>query len=314
MIENPKNKIILALFGVLALFAAGFGVMMFLDQAKLFIEAEPPYSVTVLNEGLYPCSSSPCRIDLIKGDYDILLKKEGYRDIQYKVTLGRRSNVVEKFEFELIPYIETLSADEGESVFIQEEETAYLEQKPGRKQALYIKSGDEDVVAAYFNIPIEDYDIKSMNDGKIIAVVEHGEKDLIYLVDTEKKSRTKIAKSDFEIKNISCSYNGKWCIYESESTFIVNTETGEAKSDENLNIPVAQTAWSGDGKLFLVAKYKSEGESDEDLYYVQRFDPETWKSENILATSDFKSAPEAVKYEKKAIYVKNKDGYFAAKF
>ena len=104
--------------------------------------------MTVLNKGLYPCSSSPCRIDLVKGDYDILLKR-GVQRYQYKVTLGRRSNVVEKFEFELIPYIETLPADEGESVFTQEVETAYLEQKPDRKQALYIKSGNEDVVAIF---------------------------------------------------------------------------------------------------------------------------------------------------------------------
>lgn len=314
MIENPKNKMILALLGVLALFAAGFGIMVFLDQAKLFIEAEPPYSVTVLNKGLYPCSVSPCRIDLVKGDYDILLKKEGYRDIQYEVTLGRRSSIVEKFEFELIPHIEALSADEGESIFVQEDETAYLEQKPGQKQALYVKSGNEDVAVAYFNIPIEGYDIKSMNDGRIIAVIEHSEKDSIYLVDTEKKSRTKIAKSDFEINNISCSHDGEWCIYESENTFIVNTKTGEAKLDENLNIPIAQTAWGKDGKLFLIAKYKSESELDENLYYIQRFDPDTLVSENILTTSDFESVPEAVKYEEKVIYAKNKEGYFAAKF
>ena len=51
----------------------------------------------------------------------------------------------------------------------------------------------------YFNTPIEDYDIKSMNDGKIIAVIEHSEK-IQSTSSTRKKVTHKNRQSDFEIK------------------------------------------------------------------------------------------------------------------
>lgn len=320
MIEDNKTKIILGLLIVIIIFVCIFAAMAFLNRAKLTINAEPSYVALVSGHGAFECTLQTCEIDLSKGDFNVTLEKDGYKTINFEISLGYRSKLIKDVTFEFIPYISEIPKDEGEKIFeegnMSDAVKAYLKQEEGKKQALYVKSNGEEKLISYFNIPIKDHDLEILSDTKVM-VISHDEKDSVYLVDTAEKSRKKIFDSATEISGVECSSNAKWCLFESDKTSLVNTETNAVKDENNLNLPLTQMAWGNGAKLFLISQYEAAKEAEKsELFYIQKFDPETNGFETILVAQELQKAPNNVKIadNEKEIYMESGGKYFVAKF
>jgi hypothetical protein len=293
MIENPKLKVLVGIIGIIIIVGGLLAVKNFLSQSKLIVHGESPYSVTIFDVGKFPCESDPCVVPVAKGAYEVLIEKKGYKDARFGIALGNRETFEQEIEFELIPYIEELDADEGAKIFTEKPDgtDVELQKHPGHKQALFV----DGVETVYFSREIEDYDIYLLKDDKTVAIVEHDEKDSIYMVDTKTKDRKKILVNEEEITEVRCSYDTNWCLIQDSQIKLLNIETGNVEIEETLQIPLNQAVWSDKNTLFFISKYKSEEELSEPIYYVQEYDPKAKTYDNIMTTSLIKAAPESVK-------------------
>ncbi|MBU1992459.1 MAG: hypothetical protein ABH856_04730 [Patescibacteria group bacterium] len=301
MLEDPKKKVTVLLIAITALVILFLVGMRFINKATVKVTAQAPYAISIEGVGQKSCSVDTCKMSMEKGNYTVSLQKSGYKYIEFNVSLGRLETFEKEAEFELIPYMAFLTQEEGEKIFNESGESAevYLDQEEGHKQALYL----DGEVAAYFNVPVEDFDLSLLGDGKTIALIGHSDTDSLYLIDSEEKSRKKVFEDD-NIFEIECSPGVEWCVVQGSEVTVLN-------SDRKLSVPLSHLDFYGDTLLYFVSQDSTETGL---VSYVQVLNFETMEEKNIFTSSEISTNIEQVKASDRVVYLRTADGYLAVKF
>ena len=227
--ETTARKISLIVFIALAVIGALFMVFaFFFNKGTLTVNSTAPYLLSVGNIKTQACADNSCSVVLAPGDYDITLKKAGYRDIEKKVTVPIAGEAKENITFEFITTL-LIRGDESaaklfslpavsapdlpsEGIFYEKNYLAYIARdQESHRQTLYIrtiadggtgspvsggspgKAGEKKAVTSF---------VRDLKDYLIIPAVEERNKialidstagtSTLYMIDLTKKSRDSI--------------------------------------------------------------------------------------------------------------------------
>lgn len=227
---------------------------VFFNRGTLTINATPPFTISI--EGLITesCTESPCSIVVAPGEYEVLIQKDGYRDIKQNMSIPIGGEEIKEITFSYIPVISEVGKEkelnyfanatfemeglEEIPIFGEENYVSYLKNDPETKrQTLYVvgiagEELDNETVATSFIRTINDYKIiPTIQEKNSIFLIDYtDEKSTLYLIDLGEKSRNSILSYPL-INDVEWIPNTEKFIFEARdegetatSIFVYNTE------------------------------------------------------------------------------------------
>lgn len=102
--ENKKRNILIMIaVGVLCVLL--FGITRFFNKGEIEVFGQAPYTVAVNGKEVL-CAEEKCVFSVVAGKYDLVAKKDGYKDIELGISLRGRSKEVVNLDFSFIPIVE----------------------------------------------------------------------------------------------------------------------------------------------------------------------------------------------------------------
>jgi hypothetical protein len=187
----------------------------FLNRGTLVIVSDAPYIVNVFAGKTAACAEDTCRIVVAPGEYNITLKKEGYKDESLKVSIPIGGEHKEEVDFEFIPYITLASENDAklfdkpviddatlpkDGIFYGDNYLAYLERDPGTHRLTLYLRGFQDgklqaktAVTSFIRDPQNYKLILSVDEQKKIALIDNtADGATLYMIDLKEKTRTSV--------------------------------------------------------------------------------------------------------------------------
>jgi len=212
--EQTTRKILLIIFIALAVIGALFMVFVFFfNRGTLTVISSAPFSVEIAGIKTEVCATDACSTVLAPGDYTIILKKAGYRDVTRRVSVPIGGERKEEAEFEFIPAL-TLKGSESDlklfagpqvtaedlpesGVFREKNYLAFIARDPDtHRHTLYIRSIEEGKAGEKTAVTSFIRDIKSYilipaieTQNKIALIDGTAGTSTLYMIDLTKKSR-----------------------------------------------------------------------------------------------------------------------------
>ncbi len=268
MDEGRKKTLKLGLFIILmCLFASLFFVWGLVNKGKLVFYGEEPFSLLVFGETeTVECLEVPCEITLNAGTHDVLVTKQGYRNVftEQRVRTWRSTEV--NLEFRIVP---TLMEAETMPVSPRKPTYEIVSERATGMQKLVDTDDGERRALVYFQGAFRDP--KIFGDDRFVLVMDRE----IYKVDTENNTREEIRGLDLTgIAEIKWSMDGRYMIFEREDSpnlWIVDTENERMEELTITNLELTDWLYSNKVIFLTNQNFITRSGTDEEAYPYGEF-------------------------------------------
>jgi hypothetical protein len=218
--EEVKKRIYTIALITAAIIGALFLIWaIFLNRGKLTFIAKAPYVYEIKNLKTVACPADTCTEEVAPGEYSIVLKKDGYRDLTRQVNVPIFGEYKEEIKFEFIPLLSAVSAEEfsnfktspaltaeqisklpSDKIFYDQNYICYLAINPeNQRQTLYLQPLENGILGPAKAVTSFIRDFKTYqiipgieNQEKIAIIDNGGAEATLYFIDLKSKSRTNI--------------------------------------------------------------------------------------------------------------------------
>lgn len=221
IVAETRNKLVIIALAIIALLGLLFAIWFFiLNRGSIVITAKAPYQIEITNLKNVSCVEDTCSIDLIPGNYNFVIKKNGYRDETRDIAVPVNGKYEETINLRFIPVVvdvekqdifqkkiadnvlrQQLHLADADQVFSDESGAWILflkRQKENFRQTLYLKNINQTEEPKLITSFIRDLKnpliVLSPDRGKILIVDQSSNIANIYLVDLKTNTRTNIAE------------------------------------------------------------------------------------------------------------------------
>ncbi len=252
---------------ILGLVILGF-ILLFLwatilNRGTIRITAEAPFTVLTIDGKQIICEKSPCEITQKRGLKDLILVKEEHQSIPIAVTVKLWRTVDIEVEFQINPYIQTIS-----EIPEPEKEITYelIYEEDNHIYKLVDSQDDQERALVYFQKEILSPLIFGSEKGALVIDLDKGF--TAYKVDIQGKDREKIEDFDF-----TKTINGIWSIdgksfaftqEDSASVWVLDTEN--EIHELSLEKDNTKYAWTYTGDLFFITKQEVQSQVATGIY------------------------------------------------
>lgn len=219
--ETQKKLYIIGLVSAVVLGVIFMIYAIFLNRGEITVDALPPFNIEIGGFKTESCLKTPCSIVVAPGEYSVNLTKSGYQNYEFTAKVPINGKYSEQAVFEYIAIAEaddSLNPDEifaepsyesdqpdGTQIFGEPNFITYLKINPDTKrQTLYYRSiaegvmGEETIATSFIRTMSESKIIPFIEKQKIIFIIDYSDTgSAIYLINLDKKSRTKIAEHPY---------------------------------------------------------------------------------------------------------------------
>ena len=212
-----KQKIILIILALTVITTVAILIItIFLNKGTIILHLKPPYTVIVENKKQIYCKKDLCKITLQSGNYNLIIKKDGYKEKVININLKIFETQEKQIKLELIPTITKLGQEKDLNYFKEKQEPtlAYLKtDKTTKKQYLYYKENNQEKLATTSIRIVKKYEIyPSITKNKKIAFIDNSYKtSSVYIIDLIKKQKSNLLQTN-EIQDAKWLENNKLLI------------------------------------------------------------------------------------------------------
>lgn len=284
MEDERKKTFALAVLIIIGIVAAIFIFIwgVYLNRGTISITADPPFSITTLEEEIL-CDVSPCEIVQKRGIKDMVFSKTGHQNISTTVDVKLWSTVDLNLNFVTNPYVEATTGYPEPDPEV-EYEIIFDEQKKSYK---LIKSGDDqERPIVFFLKEIARSKIFGSESGALI--VDLDEDDTAYKINIKNAERDKINGNLKVIETGKWSPNGENFAYTTSDSTLLSVVN--QYNDISLTTLVKEStvyAWTFENDLFYITQADQS-------YYFGIFNPLYNSYTDLYITSELSALPEEV--------------------
>jgi hypothetical protein len=213
--EETKKRIWqIIIIAVLVCGALFMVFAFFLNKGTLIISAKAPYLIDIQGIKTVTCNQDDCPVVVAPGDYSVTVQKEGYRQVDLKVSVPIAGEAKREVTFQIVPKITLLGDEKTLNIFpAPVVDTKDLPQTPlfydnnyvlyierdaqTHRQTLYVrgiedgKVGEKTVVTSFIRDPQNYRIISSIEKNNKIALIDNAaDGSTLYMIDLKEKSRT----------------------------------------------------------------------------------------------------------------------------